>query len=118
MTRDSSVTPWILPGREPSTRPPVQVGEAWYDADSWDEIQRIQALLPRSDLGGVSDHDLMCSMGMTADRLLDHLDMSDDEIFEHFGEPREQLAGSLSLPSEAEVLEFLDQYSEQHAVSD
>ena len=118
MTEDSPVKPWILPGREPSSRPPVQVGEAWYDADSWDEIERIQALLPRSERGGVSDHDLMCSMGMTADRLLDHLGMSDEQILAEFGESRDKLAASLGLPSEAEVLEFLEQYSEQHAVSD
>ncbi|MYG90099.1 MAG: hypothetical protein F4188_00960 [Chloroflexi bacterium] len=118
MTEPTPTKPWILPGRDPSSRPPVQVGEAWYDADSWDEIQRIQALLPRSAQGGISDHDLMCSMGMTADRLLDHLGMSADEIFEQFGEPREELADSLGLPTEAEVLTFLEQYTEQHAVSD
>lgn len=118
MKPESPPRPWLLPGREPSPRPPVQVGEAWYDADSWDEIQRIQALLPRSERGGISDHDLMCSMGMTADRLLDHLDMSDEEIVEEFGEPRDKLAASLGLPSEAEVIEFLEHYSEQHAVSD
>ena len=78
----------------------------------------MQDLLSRTSHGGVTDHDLMCSMGMTAERLLDHLEMSDEEIYEEFGETREQLTVSMGLPSEAEVLEFLERYSEQHAVSD
>ena len=117
MTR-SPTKPWILPGQKPSKRPPVQAGKARYDADTWDEMRRIQNLIMESEGGTISDHDLMCSMGMTADRLIDHLEMSDEEIFDHFGETRDQLAASLGLPSEAEVLAFLKQFSEPHAVSD
>ena len=60
----------------------------------------------------------MCSMGMTAERLLDHIGITDEEIFQQFGGTRSELAASLGLPTEAEVIEFLKQHSEPHAVSD
>ena len=81
-------------------------------------MHRIQDFIMSVEGGVISDHDFMCSMGMTADRLLDHIDISDEEILERFGQTRAEHAESLGLPTEAEVIEFLKRYAKPHAVSD
>ncbi len=105
---------WTILGLAQSSRPPVQVGDNLYDANTWDEIQRRVKASSNGEDGVMSDRDFMLALGMTAERLIEHTGLTDDEIKHHFGFSRNELVESLDLPTEEEVLDF----SGQHAVQD
>ena len=62
---------WRRPGQEASKLPPVQIGEAWYDADTCAEIQRLIDEHDARDDGLTEDRYFVLENGQTPHELLD-----------------------------------------------
>ena len=116
MTQESPDGRWILLGREPSKRPPMQIGEASYEADIYFEIKRLIEEHDARDDDSTEDRYFMLEYGLTAHELIDKLGLSDEKIIERFGMPRDELAASLGMPSKEDLAIFQHLRAEQHAV--
>lgn len=91
-----------IPGIPISSRPPVKVGDDWWDANSWEELERRLERSRRGEATFISDEEFVRELGLTSDQLIRDLNMSDDEIEREFGMSREELANSLGLPRDDE----------------
>ena len=107
---------WHKPGQTPSRRPPVRIGDAWYDADTCDEIQRLIDEHDARDDGFMDDRYFVLENGQTPHELLDATGLSDQEIVEQFGMKRDQLAASLGMPSQEELAIFSYLRAARHAL--
>ncbi|MCY3572131.1 MAG: hypothetical protein OXH19_12450 [Chloroflexi bacterium] len=107
---------WRPPGQEPSKLPPVRIGEAWYDADTCAEIQRLIDEHDARDDGLTEDRMMMLEYGQTPHELLDSTGLTNEEILEQFGAERDELAASLGMPSREELIIFKHLRAEKHAL--
>ena len=107
---------WRRPGQEASKLPPVQIGEAWYDADTCAEIQRLIDEHDARDDGLTEDRYFVLENGQTPHELLDSTGLTDQEIVEQFGVERDELAASLGMPSREELVIFNHLRAEKHAL--
>ncbi|MCY3567048.1 MAG: hypothetical protein OXH38_00350 [Chloroflexi bacterium] len=107
---------WRRPGQEPSKLPPVQIGEAWYDADTCAEIQRLIDEHEARDDGLTDDRMMMLEFGQTPHEAIEATGLNDQEIVEQFGMERDELAASLGMPSSEELIIFRHLRAEKHAL--
>ncbi|MDE2891402.1 MAG: hypothetical protein OXN86_02695 [Chloroflexota bacterium] len=107
---------WRRPGQEPSKLPPVQIGEAWYDADTCAEIQRLIDEHDVRDDGLTEDRYFVLESGQTPHEAIEATGLTDREIAEQFGMDRDQLAASLGLPSREELTIFNHLRAARHAL--
>ncbi len=107
---------WRRPGQEPSKLPPVRIDEAWYDADTCAEIQRLIDEHDARNDGLTDDRYFVLENGQTPHELLDSTGLSDQEIVEQFGMERDQLAVSLGMSSREELIIFSYLREAQHAL--
>ncbi len=91
-----------IPGIPKSSLPPVQVGDDFWDVNSWNELQRRIARYESGEVKVISDEELVLEIGKTSDQLLRETGLSDDEIEKEFGMSREELANSLGMPRDDE----------------
>ena len=94
----------------------MRIGEAWYDADTCAEIQRLIDEHDARDDGLTEDRYFVLENGQTPHELLDAIGLSDQEIVEQFGVERDQLAASLGMPSQEELAIFNHLRAAQHAL--
>ena len=87
-------------GQPSSSRPPVRVGDKWWDAGSWDEMERRLERLRSGESRFISNEQLACELGLSREKLVRDLEMSHEEIVREFGMSREQLRGPLGLPDD------------------
>ena len=107
---------WRRPGQKPSKLPPVRIGDAWYDADTCAEIQRLIDEHDARDDGLTDDRYFVLENGQTPHQLLDATGLSDQEVVDQFGMDRDQLAASLGMPSQEELAIFDHLRAAQHAL--
>lgn len=107
---------WRRPGQKPSKLPPVRIGDAWYDADTCAEIQRLIDEHDARDDGLTEDRLMMLEFGQTPNELLDSTGLTSEQILEQFGMERDELAASLGMPSSEELIIFKHLRAEKHAL--
>ncbi len=107
---------WCRPGQQPSTLPPVRLGDAWYDADTCAEIQRLIDEHDARDDGLTEDRYFVLENGQTPQELLDATGLSDRDIVDQFGMERDQLSASLGMPSREELAIFDHLRAKRHAL--